>query len=209
HFEERSRSLNPASNVDRKEEPNVERFVRDPRIIAYDLCWDRCRTAYDGRGVTGAFGNGRRHRDRGGLESALQRERRAHADRGERNELERRARAAMVVGRGALPDEPRKRHATPAAPTRALHTLYSKNSLQSSDGRNRKSDDEGTAHASSANSERSRHIERHLPPRRRSGRLRVASSSRDPVSRTLRALPERCEEARCNQGGALAGPEED
>src|SRR5437667_6537960 len=74
HFEERSRSLNPASNVDRKEEPNVERFVRDPRIVAYDLCWDRCRAAYDGRGVTGPFGNGRRHLDRGGLQSALQRD---------------------------------------------------------------------------------------------------------------------------------------
>src|SRR5207247_7945872 len=90
-----------------------------------------------------------------------------------------------------------KQNSTPAAPTRARQTLYSKNSLQSSDGRNSKSDDEGTAHASSANSERSRHIERDLPPRRRSGRLRLASSGRDPVSRTLRALPERCKEARC------------
>src|SRR5207247_7982037 len=53
HFEERSRSLNPASNVDRKEEPNVERFVRDPRIDACDVCRDRRRPARDGPGVPG------------------------------------------------------------------------------------------------------------------------------------------------------------
>src|SRR5437867_9624615 len=69
HFEERSRSLNPATNVDWKEESNVERFVRDPRIGACDLGWDRGRPACDGHGVIGESRHGRRHRDRRGLES--------------------------------------------------------------------------------------------------------------------------------------------
>src|SRR2546426_3209894 len=90
------------------EEWNVERFVRDSRDGPRDLGRRRCRHPCDGLRVAGESGDGRRDRDRRGLESTLQRERRTHADDGERDELQRRARAAVVVGRAELPDNPRE-----------------------------------------------------------------------------------------------------
>src|SRR3989449_6920172 len=66
-----------------------------------------------------------------------------------------------------------------------------------------------TAHATSPNPEGSGHLERHIPPRRRGRGLRAAPAGGDSIPRALRTLSERGEEARCIQGGALAGPEED
>src|SRR5207245_9850174 len=99
-------ALTPSRTWTYAEEWNVERIVRDSRDGPRDLGRCRCRHPCDGLRVAGESGDGRRHGDRGGLESALQRERRAHADDGERDELQRRACASVVVGPAELHDDP-------------------------------------------------------------------------------------------------------